>query len=361
MLQDAQKIKPVLVRRLLAWYRSNRRLLPWRETTDPYRIWVSEVMLQQTRVDTVIPFYHRFIKVFPTVHDLANALPQDVLKSWENMGYYSRARNLHAASRIIVDRWQGRIPSKPEDLRTLPGIGEYSAGAIASIAYGKAVPAVDGNIRRILCRIFAIRKPVDNPGEQKKLAELAALLISTKCPGDFNQALMDLGATVCKARKTDCSLCPLSGLCRAYLQNLQDILPVTVKSRPIPHRLAAAAVIYDEKGRLLFVQRPDSGLLASLWKMPGGFVEDMKKIEENLKQAVKKELDITIGIDRPLASRQHAYTHFRLTLFSFACHLQKGKPRPLGCQKWRWVSASDLNKLPLSKIDRMILKTLDHG
>jgi len=355
MIQDALKIKNLLGRRLLAWYRTHQRSLPWRETSDPYRIWISEIMLQQTQVDTVIPYYHRFLKTFPTVDALADASAQDVLKAWENLGYYSRARNIHTAARIIVNQFGGRMPDTPEAVKTLPGIGEYTAGAILSIAYGQALPAVDGNVRRILSRIFAIRKPVDDPREQKKLRLLAARLIPVRHPGDFNQALMDLGATICKAQHADCSRCPLAGLCRARLQNLQSILPITGKAPAIPRRQAAAAVIRDAKDRLLIVQRPATGLLASLWKLPGGFIEDTENTADSLKQIVKKELDISIRVGRQSASVNHVYTHFRLTLQSYDCHLLKGAPKPLACQDWCWASSSDLKKLPLSKIDRMIL------
>jgi len=200
MMKDADKIKNLLNRKLLTWYRRNQRSLPWRKTSDPYRKWISEIMLQQTQVDTVIPYYHRFLKAFPTVSALARAPLQDVLKAWENLGYYSRARNIHAAAKVIVEKFGDQIPDNLEEIKTLPGIGEYSAGAILSIAYGQALPAVDGNVRRILCRLFAIRQPADDAQEQKQLQNLAASLIPVKHPGDFNQALMDLGATICKAK-----------------------------------------------------------------------------------------------------------------------------------------------------------------
>ncbi len=181
-------------------------------------------MLQQTQVDTVIPYYHRFLKAFPTVSSLARAPLQNVLKAWENLGYYSRARNIHAAAKVIVEKFGGQVPDNLEVIKTLPGIGEYSAGAILSIAYGQTLPAVDGNVRRILCRLFAIRKPMDDTREQKKLQKLAASLIPAKNPGDFNQALMDLGATICKAKNPDCSRCPVANLCQARLHDLQNVL-----------------------------------------------------------------------------------------------------------------------------------------
>jgi A/G-specific adenine glycosylase len=358
MMKDADKIKSPLGRQLLAWYKRNQRSLPWRKTNDPYRIWISEIMLQQTQVDTVIPYYHRFLKAFPTVSSLARAPLQKMLKVWENLGYYSRAGNIHAAAKVIVEKFGGQIPDKWEEIKSLPGIGLYTAGAILSIAYGHPLPAVDGNVRRILCRLFAIRKPADDTQEQKQLRKLAASLIPAKHPGDFNQALMDLGATICKAKNPDCSRCPVAGLCRARLHNLQNVLPITQKTPAIPHRQAAAAVIPNSKGMLLIIQRPASGLLASLWKLPGGFIKSGEDTESSLRRSVKKELGISIRPGKHLASVNHTYTHFRITLQAYECRLLKGTPKPLGCQNWRWASLIDLKKLPLPKIDRMILKSI---
>jgi len=358
MIQDAATIKNLFRRRLAAWYGRHQRSLPWRETKDPYRIWISEIMLQQTQVDTVIPYYHRFLKSFPTVFALGAAPLQDVLKAWENLGYYSRARNIHAAARIIVDRFGGRIPDTLTEIKKLPGVGEYTAGAILSIAHEQALPAVDGNVRRILSRVFAIRKPVGDPGEQKKLRELAAILVPAGHPGDFNQALMDLGATICRAKTPNCPDCPVASLCRARLLDLQGILPITRKAPAIPHRLAAAAVIHNPEGLVLVVQRPATGLLASLWKLPGGFIDDIKNIKTGLQQSVKEELGISIRVGNKRGEVHHTYTHFRATLQAYDCRLLKGGPEAPGCPEWRWATPADLKKLPLSKIDRMILAAI---
>ncbi len=317
-------------------------------------------MLQQTQVDTVIPYYHRFLKTFPSVSKLARAPLQDVLKVWENLGYYSRARNLHAAARMIVEKFDGQIPDNFEDIESLPGIGQYTAGAILSIAYRQAHPAVDGNVRRILCRLLAIRKPVDDAKQHKQLQNLAASLVPPQHPGDFNQALMDLGATICRAKNPDCLHCPVADLCQACLHDLQNVLPITRKAPAIPHRHAAAAVIRNTKGMLLVVQRPAWGLLASLWKLPGGFVEADQDLKESLKRSVKDELGIYIRPAKLLSSINHAYTHFRITLQACECRLLKGTPQSLGCQNWRWASPSDLKKLPLSKIDRMVVRQADN-
>lgn len=315
-------------------------------------------MLQQTQVDTVIPYYHRFLKTFPTVYALARAPLQQVLKVWENLGYYSRARNVHAAARIIVDQFDGVIPDTFETIQTLPGIGAYSAGAILSIAFGQPYPAVDGNVRRILCRVLDIREPMDDLREQKKLFKLAASLVPAKRPGDFNQALMDLGATICRTASPNCGACPLAALCLARSSGLQNDLPVTRKMPRIPHRHAGCAVIRNRDGKLLVVQRPVTGLLASLWKLPGGFIDDTEKMEVGLKHRVRDELGLSIRVAKILASADHTYTHFRLTLHAYQGLLLQGKPQAIGCQGWQWASPEDLKKLPMSKIDRMIIKAI---
>lgn len=358
MNKDASEIKSLLPKKLLAWYHRHRRALPWRETDDPYRIWISEIMLQQTRVDTVIPYYHRFLCAYPDVFALACAHLPDVLKVWENLGYYSRARNLHRAAGVIVRNFGGHIPDTYDLIKTLPGIGDYTAGAILSIAYNQAVPAVDGNVRRILSRVYAIRKPADHPQEQKKWFELAASLVPRGRPGDFNQALMDLGATICRAKNPDCAACPLSSFCLARRDHLQNLLPVTRKKAAIPHRVAGAAVICNSRGLLLVVQRPAAGLLASLWKLPGGFIGEGENRKQALRQKVKDELGLVIHVGDLKASVNHAYTHFRATLHAYESRLLKGTPESLACQNWRWASPAALKKLPMSKIDRMILTIL---
>lgn len=356
MLKAQPETRKLLGRRLLAWYKRFGRALPWRETSDPYRIWISEIMLQQTRVDTVIPYYDRFLKSFPDIFALASAPLQDVLKAWENLGYYSRARHLHEAAKIIVHRFDGRIPDTSEEIRTLPGIGDYTAGAISSIAFERAVPAVDGNVRRILSRVFAIGKPINDPREHKHFFELAASLVPGKHPGDFNQALMDLGATICRAKNPACGACPLASLCLARRDGLQNDLPVLRKSPAIPHRQAVAAVLRNRKGLLLVVQRPAAGLLASFWKLPGGFLKDHEKQETGLRRLVREELGLSIRVGKKLASVDHAYTHFRVTLQVHECFLFNGKPIVRGCRNRQWATAADLKKLPLSKIDRMATK-----
>lgn len=356
MIKDAEKIKTDLARLLLAWYDREQRSLPWRETTDPYRIWVSEIMLQQTRVDTVIPYYHRFLDAFPTVRDLAAAPLQEVLKVWENLGYYARARNLHAAAGMVVEKFCGRMPDTQEGLKALPGVGDYAAGAILSIAYGHAVPAVDGNVRRILARLFALDEPIDQSRAQRRLHQTAAILVPQHRPGDFNQALMDLGATICRAKAFACPCCPLGSLCLAQARGLQDVTPQTTTRLPVPRRQEAVAVIRNRDGRFLVLQRPAKGLLGSLWKFPGGFIRESDNREAQLQQIMEKELGMKVRVGAFLTTVEHAYTHFRTTLHAYDSRLIRERSSPVTGGDRRWVSPAELLALPLAKVDRMIAR-----
>ena len=226
-MKTTTTIKPSSVpERILSWYAQHRRDLPWRKTRDPYRIWISEIMLQQTQVDTVIPYYHRFIEKFPVVEDLAEASMEDVLKVWENLGYYSRARNLHAAAGQLVKRSGGRFPENRDGLLLLPGIGPYTAAAIMSFAFGEQIATVDGNVKRVMSRLFAVPEPIDQSPTRRRLHDLAAELVPERNPSEFNQGLMDLGATVCTPRRPSCRSCPLQGLCLAFQEGLQETLPI---------------------------------------------------------------------------------------------------------------------------------------
>jgi A/G-specific adenine glycosylase len=353
-----QKESLPIIAALLAWYRRRRRNLPWREHPDPYRIWISEIMLQQTQVDTVIPYYFRFLERFPDVAALAAAQPDDVLKAWENLGYYSRARHLHRTAGILVEQFHGVIPDTWEAIRALPGVGDYTAGAILSIAFGKPVAAVDGNVRRVLSRLYAVREPVNRRETHKKINALAAALVPEDEPGAFNQALMELGALVCTPKSPACGNCPLGLHCLARQNGLQALLPFKEKKPPRPQKRVVAAVIFNRKEQALIVRRPARGLLGSLWKFPGGVVEKEEMLEEGLARTIQEELGIRVRIGTPLASIHHAYTHFRITLTAFRCFRRSGRLRALTCQEWRWASRAELEELALSKADRAVIPAM---
>ncbi|NTV58177.1 MAG: A/G-specific adenine glycosylase [Deltaproteobacteria bacterium] len=350
--------QPPITSKLLRWYARHSRDLPWRHTRDPYSIWISEIMLQQTQVETVIPYYLRFLRRFTSVRALAEARTDEVLKMWENLGYYSRARNLHAAAKEIVARWGGRLPQNRKDLLALSGVGEYTASAILSIAFALPVAAIDGNVSRVISRLFALPSPLGSPESRKQVLDLANHLLSKKHPGAFNQAIMDLGATVCTPRAPSCLSCPLRDLCKAKDLELQEQLPVTKKRPALSHKHVTAAILLDRKKRVLVVQRPASGLLGGLWKFPGGERGAKEALEEALVRTVREELGVGVRVLKAMASIKHAYTHFRVTCHVYRCALVRGRLKSLEGREWKWVSAEDLQRLALSKAERKILAAL---
>jgi A/G-specific adenine glycosylase len=348
----------VFAERLLAWFACHARDLPWRRERTPYRVWVAEVMLQQTRVETVAPYYERFVAHFPTVQALANAPLEEVLKMWEGLGYYARARNLHAAALQVVTTRDGQLPDTFEGLLTLPGVGRYIAGAVASIAFGQDTVAVDGNARRVLCRVFGIREDVTRSATQRKLEALAAGLLSPERAGAFNEALMELGATVCTSRSPRCDRCPLCELCLAHAEGEPEALPVRRPRRRIPHYDVAAAVTTREDGRVLVAQRRPDDMLGGLWEFPGGKREDGEMLAACLVREMREELDVEVKVGELLTIVRHAYTHFRITLHAFHCQLMAGEPRCLDCATFRWVTLPELDGLPMSVADRKVAQAL---
>ncbi|MGD9041370.1 MAG: A/G-specific adenine glycosylase, partial [Desulfobacteraceae bacterium] len=344
--------------RIVSWYARHMRDLPWRNTRNPYFIWVSEVMLQQTQVDTVIPYYHRFLKQFPTIEALAKAPLQEVLKVWENMGYYARARHLHTAAQELVKRMGGKVPDTWDELIALPGIGAYTASAILSFAFDKRFPTVDGNAQRVLCRLLAIQRPLDQSSTQREIHDLAARIIPSEDPANFNHGIMELGATICRPRNPLCNACPVGDLCLAFQKGLQEVLPIMRRRKPLPHKEMTAAVIRDNRGRLLIVQRPNQGLLGGLWKFPGGIRGTDETLQQGLRRRVREELGIGIRLREALVSVEHAYTHFRITLHAFRCARRSGKPSAIGCQEYQWVKIESLHDFPFSRADRKVMEAL---
>jgi A/G-specific adenine glycosylase len=342
--------------KLLAWYGQHKRSLPWRDTPDPYRVWVSEIMLQQTQVETVIPYYQRWLARFPTIQDLAAAPLQDVLSLWEGLGYYSRARNLHRAAQIVTAELGGQLPADPARLLELPGIGRYTAGAIASIAFGADAAVLDGNVKRVLARLFDFRSDVKSPAGTTALWALAESLVPHGQAGDYNQALMDLGATLCTPRAPDCAACPVRGNCQARKLGVQLERPVTHPRPARPERLFAAGVV-RKAGRVLLGQRPTGELLGGLWAFPSVECRSGAQAGHGLRQALLDEWGIHVSLGPQVQTLFHGFTHFRLTLHVFDCRWRSGRLRR-GATGRRWVRLADLEAYPMSKTDRQIARAL---
>ena len=351
---------------LLDWYASHARRLPWRvqdssgvnaDSTSgdiPYKVWVSEIMLQQTRVETVIPYYTKWIERFPTIAVLADVSQQEVLAAWEGLGYYARARNLHRAAQQVMKEYDGALPAETQALRKLPGIGRYTAGAIASIAFGKDEPVLDGNVRRVLARYFNVTEPVQSSEGERKFWALAAENLPHGRAGDFNQALMDFGATICTPGEPACNRCPLVKNCQAFALGVQNERPVSLPKQATPHYTVAAAAIF-RLGRVLITLRPQDGLLGGMWEFPGGKLQPGEDLVSCLQREICEELGVDIDVGGTLGKYRHAYTHFKVTLHAFRCSLVNAdEPRPLQADDLRWVSIVDLDEYPMGKLDRKI-------
>jgi len=346
--------KLLITNPLLRWYKKNARVMLWRGAKNPYHIWVSEIMLQQTQVDTVIPYYRRWLKRFPTLKALANAKLHDVLQMWQGLGYYSRARNLHKASQKVMREFNGVVPYDLERLRTLPGVGRYTAAAIFSIAFNGDAAVVDGNVKRVLARVFNIKKEIKG---EREIWNLAESLVPRGKAGDFNQALMDLGATICKPQNPLCNDCPLKKLCEAKRLNVQQQRPVTKKKARAPHYDVTAAII-RKNGRVLIAQRPADKLLGGMWEFPGGKMEKGETKEMCLRRELKEELGIEIKVEKQVMALRHAYSHFKITLYVFESRLMRGKPRAIEVADFKWLPPRALAAYPMGKTDRQIAESL---
>ncbi len=343
-------------RQLLAWYRRHQRALPWRGELDPYRVWVSEIMLQQTQVETVTPYYRRWLARFPTVEALATASQQEVLAVWEGLGYYSRARHLHRAAQIVVVDLGGHLPDSVPELLKLPGIGRYTAGAIASIAFGADAAVLDGNVKRVLARVFDFRSDVKSPAGITALWSLAESLLPRGRAGDYNQALMDLGATICTPRAPACSTCPVSRLCAALRLGVQLERPVRPARRARPERVYAAGVV-RKAGRVLVGQRAAEALLGGLWAFPAAECQPGLEQGDGLRQALRAEWGIEVALGPRVQTLHHGFTHFVLTLHGFEGQWRSGRVKR-GPGPRRWASLAELDSYPMGKTDRQISKAL---
>lgn len=343
---------------LLIWYDHNKREMPWRGCEDPYQIWISEIMLQQTQVKQVEDYFLRFIEHFPTVKSLAEADQDAVLKVWEGLGYYSRARNLHAGAKMVVERFGGNLPNQYENLIKIKGIGPYSAAAIASIAFSENRAVVDGNVIRVLTRIFDIDEDIKLQQTQKRIQNEADQLLDNERPGDYNQAVMELGTQICKKQNPVCDLCPLNAFCSAYLLAKTDILPYKSKSKPKPHKEIGIAIITDEKSRYLIAKRPEHVMLGGLWEFPGGKQEKGESVEQTIIREIAEELGVEIQVRELLEPVKHIYSHFSVTLHPGLCDIINGEPAARESQEIKWVEKSELKNYAFPKANIKIFKQL---
>ncbi len=344
--------KRKIQQRLIRWFEKNARDLPWRKTKDPYAIWVSEIMLQQTQVLMVIPYYQKFLKSFPTVRHLAKANLSEILKVWEGLGYYSRARNLHRSSKIVLNHFHGKIPDNLKDLLSFPGIGRSTAGAILSFAHNKDAPILDGNAKRVLSRLFAISGSLKERKTEQLLWHTSESLLPKGYSNSFNQALMDLGAMLCIPKDPQCPRCPLRNLCKGYRSGKPESFPPRTPKKIIPHIVAVSAVIQRE-GRVLLNRRPPRGLLGGLWEFPNWKINGKKKLMERLVNLVKSEMGLRVKVKEPLGPFQQTFSHFKLTLHAYHCRALDGKGNG------RWTPIRNLNLFPMSRIHRRIAEMID--
>ncbi len=342
---------------LLLWYEENGRDLPWRGQTDPYAIWISEIMLQQTRVETVIPYYERWMSRLPTIEALARADIDHVLGLWEGLGYYQRAHNLHAAAKIIREELQGKIPTTSAELESLPGIGAYTSAAIASMAFNEQVLALDGNLRRVLSRLINYDQIAGTSKADRIFRSWARKHIPDSSASSFNQALMDLGAMICTSSAPSCELCPVSSSCEAFALGVQDRRPVRKRMPALPHHIVSAGV-FQRGGKVLIGRRPKGKLLGGLWEFPGGKCFKNETIADCLVREWKEELDMDIVPGIELGVIDHTYTHFKITVHALECHASDGNAKANVHSEIRWADIDKLDQFPMGKVDRTIAKLI---
>ncbi len=330
--------------------------MEWRETADPYRIWVSEILLQQTRVETAAPYYSRFVARFPDVASLAAAAPDDVLSLWEGLGYYARARNLHKGARIVLDRHGGKVPSTVDELMALPGVGRSTAGAIAAIAFGRDEPILDANARRVVARLFSVRGNLRAAAAEGTLWGLSARLVRKGTGRNTALAVMDLGAGVCLPRSPRCPECPVSAFCESFGSGIQEEIPPRASRKVVPHYDIVAALFRRDGGWYYIRRRPPEGLLGGLWAFPSGKRLPGESPETALRRAIREKLGVRIRIQKNMGAVRHAYSHYRITLHGFLCSAA-GAELPSG-DGAAWFRPEGAERYALPRADRKLLERI---
>lgn len=341
---------------LINWFITNQRTLPWRKNRTAYRVWISELMLQQTRVDQATPYYRRFMKRFPSLTSLANAEQQEVLKYWEGLGYYARARNLHAAAQEIKMNLRGRFPNNYHDLIKVKGIGPYTAAAVASFAFGEDVAVVDGNVYRVLSRVFAYDKEISLTESKQQFQLWVDELLPIGKSALFNEGMMELGATLCTPRKPHCETCPLTHVCKG--KDRPYDFPHKKKKAPVPLVKVGAAVVENAKGEVLIAQRPQDKMLGGLWEFPGGKIQKKESMPECIARELKEELGVDIKVGKFLIKVKHTYSHFKLEMDVHWAKILRGLPDKVECADWAWCDIDTLDEYPFSKADLKVIDKL---
>jgi A/G-specific adenine glycosylase len=361
---EVQERHLLAFRALADGFECTQRPLPWRVAEggrrDPYRVWLSEVMLQQTRVDQATPYFDRFIRRYPTIEALADAPIDDVLKSWEGLGYYARARNLHRAARAVATEHGARVPDDPAVFRELPGVGAYTTAAVQSIAYGRPLAVVDGNVRRVLARVFAV-DDVHGAAGRTAIERLAQTVLDPERPGLHNESLMEHGATICTPSRPRCDECRLRPVCAALAMNAVELYPSRPARKAVPHVTVAVGIMSDEAGRVLVQRRADDAMLGGLWEFPGGKVGAAESPAEACRREVAEEVGLEVEVGALLARVDHAYSHFTVTLHAFSCSVQAGTSSTakgrMG-QPLRWATQAELDRLAMPRANRKIVDAL---
>ena len=355
-----QAVRQAMARRLLPWFDANRRDLPWRkEPREAYAVWVSEIMLQQTRVDTVIPYFARFMERFPSPAALADAPLQDVLKCWEGLGYYARARQMQAAARRIVEDHGGRLPASAEALAALPGFGAYTVAAVGSFAFGLPLAVLDGNVIRVLSRLSACGDDVAMPSVRERFRSQADALLLHDRPAACNEAWMELGALVCLPRGPRCGECPMQDVCRARREGRPEAYPVKRRKMNVPHKTVGAAVILNRRNQIMIAQRrPEGGMLAGLWEFPGGKIQEGETMPQCIARELEEEMGLELEVGPELTVVHHAYSHFTIALHAHFARILSGRPRHLECAGHAWVTLDRMDDYPFSKADLKIIEAL---
>jgi A/G-specific adenine glycosylase len=343
-----------LTERLVAWYRASHRDLPWRRNRDPYCIWVSEVMLQQTQVATVIPYYERFLARFPTVASLASASLDDVLKLWEGLGYYARARNLHRAAQSVMKEHGGVVPADPETFASLPGVGSYMTAAVQSIAFDAPLAVVDGNVKRAIARLFAIDDSVDTRAGARAVQARVDGLLDRGRPGDFNQAMMELGALVCRPVNPLCNECPLAHDCSALSRGVPLAYPVRDAKRPVPKQKIAVGVVSDGN-RVLITRRAEKGMLGGLWEFPGGKIHRGEKPAQACAREIEEETGLRVGVEARIARVKHVYSHLEVAIDVFHCRYLGGSVVLDGPTDHRWITLEEASAYAFPKANHKFM------